>query len=1149
MLLRLIHHSISVLLVLLIAAHASAETEMPTKSSERYIRQVDRLSAVWSFYKHKYIDDGRIVSLDENGITTSEGQGYAMLRAVWSNDRRMFNSVWNWTQRNLQIREDKLFAWKWKGKALSKNSATDADTDIALALILASNRFSEPSFRKEALEILDSIWRKEILNVGLRYYVTAGDWAVQEAYPTIHVAYLAPYAYELFASVDSRHPWRLLVDSSYQILHWIYFEKNLLLPPEIIFINKEIGELYLQHPQTGASTHFSYDAFPIFWRVAVDANWHRRRESELRRQMLVFFQTEWKAKKKFLDHYTLKGRPLSTLEGLPLYSTVHALALVEDRDLAARIGQEKVGVLLTKALTGQDTPYYLHNWLWFGQALELNLVRTYDEFLGFLRPFDFSGFKAHFPWILFFVTMGLFLTTQFHQAFKIAFFICAFYLCTRYLLWRLFNSLNFIEGLGPFISVSLWAAEMYSFSTVLLLLLQMGFRPGKNKSQATKASGSFSPSVDILIPTYSESCEILEKTLIGACAIRYPNKRTYVLDDGHREEVAKLAAEYGAAYIKGPRRHAKAGNLNHALSLTQGDLIAVFDADHIPVNTFLEETVPLFADPKVGFVQTPHHFYNQDIFQRAFGSGQEVSNEQDMFNHAIQWGRDAWNGAFFVGSGAVFRRSAIIEVEGFNLMSITEDIHTSQHLHGAGWRSAFVDKDLAVGLTAENLSSYIVQRRRWMLGCLQIFFRDNPLFCKGLSLRQRLGYFASLYYFFFPLARVIYWVTPLYFLLFHLHPIFSEVSILVAYLFPYLIMLPLITSVVLPGWHRGPWASLYETTISFPLFRSMFDLFLPKRLSFKVTPKGIVTEKRALDLVSAKAVLIAAAINIIAIAKGVAEFFYFGIEKDAYFFNLGWATFNLIFLLAGILIAWEKPQRRAHDRILKSVPFKLSNDGFFLEGETRDLSLSGVSFVTKTTSEIPTLVEMTILATNPITCRCRLVYHEKLSRHSSRVGLALVDLTKENHRNLVRNLFASPETWKGVHEQRARSKVRMVFYFLRGVVRCLLPLRNRTRRCLRKKTMRVLAVCVENRAFKVLLRDFSQQGYGFLYLGKEAPTATTWHILQGRDDLIQCVQVYRKRLMPYVWRVGLRVELDVIPTLVTRAVALDHCDFERGEQV
>src|SRR6185295_19238644 len=271
------------------------------------------------------------------------------------------------------------------------------------------------------------------------------------------------------------------------------------------------------------------------------------------------------------------------------------------------------------------------------------------------------------------------------------------------------------------------------------------------------------------------------------------HKRMYVLDDSHREEVCRLAERFSATYIKGPRQHAKAGNLNHALTQTDGELFVVFDTDHIPVTTFLTETIPFFADPKVGFVQTPHHFYNQDIFQRALRTGPRIPNEQDLFNHGIQGGRQGWQGAFFVGSGAVFRRSAIAELNGFNLMSITEDIHTSQHLHARGWKSVFVDKNLTAGLTAENLASCIVQRRRWMLGCLQIFFKDNPLLCRGLSFRHRLGYF-----------------TSLYFLMFHLHPIFADVSILVAYLLPFIIVLPMISAALLPGWPRLLWSSLYE---------------------------------------------------------------------------------------------------------------------------------------------------------------------------------------------------------------------------------------------------------------------------------------------------------------------------------------------------
>ncbi|MEW6683598.1 MAG: glycosyl hydrolase family 8 [Nitrospirota bacterium] len=1097
------------------------QARTPDRPSDAAIRQVDELSALWSFYRHTYIATGRVISLDEQGVTTSEGQGYAMLRAVWSNDRLTFASTWQWTKQHLQVRDDHLFAWKWKGQVLSANSATDADTDIALALILASRRFSEPAYEQEALAVLDSMWNKEIAKIGRQYYVTAGNWAVHEDYPTIHVAYLAPYAYEIFASVDHRYPWKRLVDSSYEILHWIYFEQQLRLPPEILFLDKQTGELLLQHPRTGPSASFGYDAFPIFWRVALDAQWFGRPQSELRRTMLAYFQDEWRARKAFFDQYSLDGQPLSRIEGLPLYATIHALALQEDPALARLIGEAKLDPLRTKALSGRGTPYYLHNWLWFGRAFELQILRTYDEFLGFLRPFDFKGFSAHFPWALFAVTIALFFVTRVHPRFKLAFLVCGGALCGNYLVWRLFNTLNFVETAGPFIGLSLWGAELYAFSTVLLLLVQVGLGGTQTPRIAPPRPG-FSPSVDILIPIYSESCEILEKTLVAARAIDYADKRIYVLDDGHRPEVARVARRFGVTYLKGPRTHAKAGNLNHALRQTQGELVAVFDTDHIPVTTFLNETVPFFVDPQMAVVQTPHHFYNPDIFQRAFGGSERIPNEQDMFNHAIQNGRHAWNGAFFVGSGALFRRSALAEVKGFNLMSITEDIHTSQHLHAAGWRTAFLDKDLAVGLAAENLSSYLGQRRRWMLGCLQIFFKDNPLLRQGLTPRQRVGYFASLYYFFFPVARVVFWITPLYFLLFHFHPILSDVSILVAYLLPFIVILPLIASTLLPGWPRLFWASVYEAAVSFQLFRSMFDLFLPKRLGFKVTPKGLRSHTRAFDFNSSTLPLIATGITLVAIAKGLWEFFYFGIEKDAYFFNLGWASFNLLFLGMGLLVAWERPQQRTEDRIRKSVPFELENAGVSLQGTTHDLSLSGLSFLTESNQTIPLSGEVTLGAPHPITCRYRVVYHDRVSRRASRCGVAFLDVPHDDRCKLIVDLFADSGTWNGAHAARVRGNFAMAFHLFRGIARCLRPLQRRTRTMPRSKTLRRIAVRVGSDQRHVLLRDWSSRGIGILHFGKEWPvTAGSLSIDQFHGSTLQ--EVYRKRLLPYVWRVGLRI--------------------------
>lgn len=137
------------------------------------------LDGLWNFYRFHYIQDGRVVSHDEGGVTTSEGQSYAMLRAVWSGDRATFDEVWQWTRQHLG-RGDHLFSWRWQDRIIDVNAATDADTDIALALLLAARRFDNEAYAVQALPILDAIWRHEVVTVGERKYVTGGNWAPGE---------------------------------------------------------------------------------------------------------------------------------------------------------------------------------------------------------------------------------------------------------------------------------------------------------------------------------------------------------------------------------------------------------------------------------------------------------------------------------------------------------------------------------------------------------------------------------------------------------------------------------------------------------------------------------------------------------------------------------------------------------------------------------------------------------------------------------------------------------------------------------------------------------------------------------------------------------------------------------------------------------
>ncbi|MES5951970.1 glycosyltransferase family 2 protein, partial [Cutibacterium acnes] len=232
-----------------------------------------------------------------------------------------------------------------------------------------------------------------------------------------------------------------------------------------------------------------------------------------------------------------------------------------------------------------------------------------------------------------------------------------------------------------------------------------------------------------------------------------------------------LCQRLGVQYLtRDDNRGAKAGNINAALPRIHGDLVAVFDADHVPTVDFLERTVGAFcADPKLFLVQTPHFFVNPDPLEhnwRVFG---RIPSENDMFYHVIQHGLDSWDASFFCGSAAVLRRKALLSIGGLPGQSITEDAEAALLLHANGWRSAYIDRPMVAGLQPETYSSFVSQRVRWAQGMMQIMLIHNPLTLPGLRWWQRLAYFNSVFFWLFPWARLVFMLAPALYLIFGLH--------------------------------------------------------------------------------------------------------------------------------------------------------------------------------------------------------------------------------------------------------------------------------------------------------------------------------------------------------------------------------------------
>jgi PilZ domain-containing protein len=332
----------------------------------------------------------------------------------------------------------------------------------------------------------------------------------------------------------------------------------------------------------------------------------------------------------------------------------------------------------------------------------------------------------------------------------------------------------------------------------------------------------------------------------------------------------------------------------------------------------------------------------------------------------------------------------------------------------------------------------------------------------------------------------------------------------------------MISATLLPGWPRLLWSSLYEVSVSFPLFRSMFDLLLPRTLGFKVTPKGLLSEQRSFDWRSSASLAIATVITFAAIAKGLWEFWYFGIEKDAYFFNLSWASFNLLTLLVGLLMAWEKPQQRIEERIIKSIPFELLADNLCIKGTTHDVSLTGISWCSASSGPLPPTMEIRLLGRIPFTCQARVVYHDRLSGHGTRCGLAFLNLSEENRRFLLLNLYADPATWKDAHTQRLRSSLLMAGHLLVGLLKHFAPRRLRRRQTPRQWRLHFTQIQIGERRHRVIVRNQSASGLGLLMLKRENHLTAPWLVKNTNGQMTAYRPVYRTRLWSLMPRVGLQ---------------------------
>lgn len=527
----------------------------------------------------------------------------------------------------------------------------------------------------------------------------------------------------------------------------------------------------------------------------------------------------------------------------------------------------------------------------------------------------------------------------------------------RYLYWRFTVTVWPVEGLNAQ-SVFVWTlfiVECVSWLDATALFMALARRvnrspeadQGEARLRATDPDAL--PDVDIFIATYNEDLDVLEKTIIGAINLDWPRDRLHihVLDDGRRDWLRDYCAEMGINHItRDNNAHAKAGNINAAITRTSAEFILVLDADFVPQWNFLYRAIGLFEDPKVGIVQIPHNFFNADPMQNNLRITATLPDDQRLFFDAIMPGRDGWDCAFCCGSNGIIRRSAIMAAGGgLPTGSITEDMLLTMVMLRQGFITRYLNERLAVGLAAESLQAFFVQRTRWARGAMQILFLKEGPFGPGLGPVQRL-LFLPTHWLTQSLSQLAAMATPAIYLWTGLLPLINaDLESVLSYQATAILGTITALRLLCPGQYHPLASSVHGVLQAFRLLPTVVvTLFKPFGHAFKVTPKG----RSAADGVHVDGFTVRLALGIV-LMTGL------GLLMNSSY-NLRvieggslvpvvafWSVWNMVVLVIVSTIAITPPMARAEERFPMDEVCRLQTEHEIWSGDIRDLSLNGIS--------------------------------------------------------------------------------------------------------------------------------------------------------------------------------------------------------------
>ena len=617
----------------------------------------------------------------------------------------------------------------------------------------------------------------------------------------------------------------------------------------------------------------------------------------------------------------------------------------------------------------------------------------------------------------------------------------------------------FYTGPGDFIGMSLlYLAELYGFA-IYLLGMFINLWPLESKILPLPEDETQLPSVDIYIPTYNEPLDIVRITASAATQVDYPRSKlnVYILDDGSTQAkrsdpvngmqawerhyaLRDMAAQLGAHYItRETNQQAKAGNINHALNYTHGEVLLILDCDHVPTRDILQNTVGQFiADPKLFLVQTPHFFINPTPVEKNLEGKANPSSESDMFYRRIHPALNFWNASYFCGSAALLRRKFLEEVGGIRGTTITEDAETAFQLHARGYNSVYINRPMVCGLSPESYDDYVIQRSRWAQGMVQLVMLNNPLRTKGLTLPQRIAYFNSSFFWLFGFPRFIYFIAPASYLILGLNVYHASWMQIFAFTLPYVFSIYIVMDFFYAGSRQPFFSEIYESVQSLFLMPAVISVLInPWKPTFKVTPKGLTNDKNYLSPLAAPFFLVIG-INITAVILAIFKWFDEPLLRDVIAVTVVWSFYNLYLSVVSLGAFWERKQIRKFYRIAASgkvIARFARTGGEAYAGEVRDVSLTGIGFLVK----LPFVprerddVRLEVQDSYGRTYHFDCLLHRGVKRGDAYFCGSEFVPGRANYAEVVSYVFGDSQRWQDNWDSKAatRGTGRMIGYFLK----------------------------------------------------------------------------------------------------------------------